>query len=201
MIAMLRGEMVIRDTGRAVLDVQGVGYAVYATERSLVEWSAEEGPLTVHVSTQVSDDAITLYGFATTAERDGFEALLGVSRVGPKVALSCLDGLPLSDLRRAIETDDVAALSKLKGIGKKTAQRLALELKGKLPVTFEPGSTRTATAPRPRGPDPLEAALSRLGYTKSEITAAQRGLAEAGVAEDAPVAERLRQALKHLYKS
>jgi Holliday junction DNA helicase RuvA len=202
MIALLRGAIVHRGVGEAVIDVQGVGYRIRTTERALHLWaSAPDEDATAHVSTQVSQDAIALYGFNKIDERDAFEVLLGVSGVGPKAALACLDGLDLGKLRRAIETDDIATLMRVKGIGKKTAQRLALELKGKVPASFAPDETTTSTPVRPSaGPDPLGMALTRLGYNKGEIDTATRAVAESGIAPDAPVAERLRAALKLLYR-
>ena len=153
MIARLVGGLVHHQGGRAVIDVGGVGYEVFATSRSLTSWAGSD-TVEVHVSTQVREDAITLYGFESTRDREVFLALLGVSGVGPKVALSALDALPTDALHRAVEGDDVATLSQIPGVGKKTAQRLALELKGKLPGDFTaPVGARAAGAP-PRSPAP-----------------------------------------------
>lgn len=199
MIALLRGTVVQRESGRAVVDVNGVGYEVFAPNRAIEAWGL--GDVVVHVSTQVREDAITLYGFSSPLDRQAFQVLMSVSGVGPKLALACLDGLALGDLAMAIEKDDVTTLSRVPGVGKKTAQRLALELKGKLPVAFVPSATGSAQAPAKASADGMfVGALEKLGYTASEIAGVQRKLVERGVATDAPIGERIRQALALLYR-
>ena len=201
MIAMLRGELLSVEGNQAIIDVQGVGYEIWATNRDLLQWGGAEAPLTVYVSTQVREDAITLYAFTDMQHRRGFEVMMSVSGVGPKVALSALDAMELSTLRTAIETDDLRSLTAISGVGKKTAQRIALELKGKLPVGFTPsGAARTPIVAPTNSPDPLELALQRLGYNKTEIERTRQRLIAAGVPEDAPVAQRLKAALSTLYK-
>jgi len=195
MIGRLVGTLVDFDGNRGIVDVHGVGWEVFATSRALAAWSAEAGPVTVHVSTQVREDAITLYGFPTPVERQAFTVLLGVSGVGPKLALACLEALSVDALARAAESDDVVALGRISGVGKKTAQRLALELKGKLPVVFVPGAP--ARVPARPAHDPLALALAQLDYGRAEIDRAigvveQRGLG--GAALD----ERLRAAIQIL---
>lgn len=192
MIARLDGKLVARDGTRAILDVNGVGYEVFAPTRALEAWAAEDR-VTVHVSTQVREDAITLFGFQSDVERKAFLVLLGVSGFGPKMALSTLDALEVQALHRAVETDDLATLGRVPGVGAKKAQRLALELKGKLPVTFEVAS-RARTKPA----DPLPLALAQLDYGKTEIDRALQGLAAEGIAADAPLDQRLKAALRVL---
>jgi len=202
MIARLYGTLVETDGNQAILDVNGVGYEIWATSRDLLQWGTGDDPLTVYVSTQVREDSITLYGFPDLLHRKGFDVMLSVSGVGPKVALSALDAMDLSMLRTAVETDDVRTLTSINGVGKKTAQRIALELKGKLPVGFTaPGTTPQSPAVvKRRATDPLELALERLGYNKSEIERTRTRLLAAGVPEDAPVAQRLKAALTNLYQ-
>lgn len=202
MIARLYGTLVETDGNQAILDVNGVGYEIWATSRDLLKWNAETEPLTIYISTQVREDSITLYGFPDLVHRKGFDIMLSVSGVGPKVALSALDAMDMSTLRTAVETDDVRTLTSISGVGKKTAQRIALELKGKLPVGFSaPGASPQApTVAKPRTVDPLELALERLGYNKTEIERTRTRLLAAGVPEDAPVAQRLKAALSNLYQ-
>lgn len=201
MIGLLRGGVLHREGSRALVDVQGVGYAVSATARDLDRWEGEE-QATVFVSTQVREDSITLYGFASPEDQRAFEILLGVSGVGPKLALAALDTLALSELRRAIEADDIRTLQSISGVGKRTAQRMALDLKGKLPAPFGPtatqGTASSAGAAPLAGPDAFAMALEKLGYGKAEIEAA-RGRVEAAGLSEAPVGERLRVALKTAY--
>lgn len=194
MIAMLRGSLVHAGGNRGIVDVGGVGYEVFATGGALERWGAASEAVTVHVSTQVREDAIALYGFESDRERVGFLALLAVSGVGPKMALAALDALGVDGLAAAVASDDVRSLSGIPGVGKKTAQRLALELKGKLPAGPVHVGARTAVKVAPD--DPLPLALARLGYTKSEIDRLLAALVDAGVPADADVGERLRAALK-----
>jgi len=201
MIARLRGTMVHREPQRMVLDVQDVGYEVFAPQRDLDAWATEDGPITVTICTQVREDAITLYGFARPEDRLAFQRLLAVSGVGPKVALASLDALGLPALTAAVAQDDVRTLTKIAGVGKKLAQRMALELKGKLPLVVgaEPAPA-AAPAPPEAAPDALHLALAKLGYTRTEVNSALRGLKAEGLGPEAPIADRLRRALRLLAK-
>jgi len=190
MIATLRGRVLERGNGRIVLDVQGVGYLLAATS-SAVRLAVPDGEeVTLVTNLQVREDALTLYGFASTAERDLFELLLGVSGVGPKAALSIVSGYAPEQIRRAIITSDHALFTSISGIGRKTAERVVIDLKdkvGALPAE-EPeapsagGSVDEHTAARD--------ALVNLGMTVAEAEAALRG-----IDEELPVGERIRQAL------
>jgi Holliday junction DNA helicase RuvA len=193
LIALLNGKLVAREGTRAILDVNGVGYEVFAPTRALEAWAAEDR-VTVHVSTQVREDAITLFGFPSDLERKAFLVLLGVSGFGPKMALATLDALEVQALHRAVETDDVVTLGRVPGVGAKKAQRLALELKGKLPVSFELPTAKARAKPS----DPLPLALAQLDYGKSEIDRALQGLAAEGIGADAPLEHRLKAALRVL---
>lgn len=197
MIARLVGTLVSRDGGRAVIDVRDVGYAVHAPARALDDWAAEGGPVEIFVSTDVREDAIVLYGFQTDRDRVAFERLRLVDGVGPKVALAVLDALGLDALAAAVAADDLRALSLAPGVGKKLAQRLALELKGKLPASFAP-LPAPAAAPAEAGPDLFALALARLGYARAEITRARERLLADGLGEDAAVADRVKAALQIL---
>ena len=194
MIGSLTGAVGSRDGNVAIVDVQGVGYEVIATNRSLDAWVSSDGPVTIIVSTQVREDAITLYGFESVAERRAFRVLIGVNKVGAKLAMAALDSLGLAALVQAVESEDVTALCRISGVGKRTAQRLAMELKGKLPAgDFGPVASAPAMS---SGPDAFSMALQRLGWSKMEIEAARVRVAEAGLGEDAPVGQRVRIALQ-----
>jgi Holliday junction DNA helicase RuvA len=164
-----------------VLDVGGVGYLVQATPRALRR--AEAGAeTTVETYLHVREDALQLYGFADADERELFEHLLSVQGVGPKVALAIVSGSPPAELRRAIALEDTARFEAIPGIGRKTAQRVVLELKEKL------GSAAAAAEPKEFG---ARDALVELGFTVLE---AERALAD--VDQELPVEERVRQALR-----
>jgi Holliday junction DNA helicase RuvA len=130
MIARLRGKPVARTAEGLVLDVGGVGYLVAATPGAMRDSAADE--ITVHTYLHVREDALQLYGFADAAERELFVQLLSVNGVGPKVALAIVSGSPSAELRRAIVLEDTARFQAIPGIGKKTAERIVLELKEKM---------------------------------------------------------------------
>jgi Holliday junction DNA helicase RuvA len=200
-IARLVGTLVARDANRAIVDVNDVGYAVHGPLRDVEAWAHAEEPVEIWVHTDVREDAITLYGFSTDTDRVTFERLRAVNGVGPKIALAVLDAVGLEGLARAVASSDTAALTQVSGIGKKLAQRLVLELQGKLPVGFDPDVAAAAATGRPaRGhrDDQLDLALARLGYTRTEIVRAHRALEDEGIAAEAPVADRLRVALRIL---
>ena len=177
MIARLRGRIAGRAGAGLIVDVNGVGYLVHATPsvRRL-----GEGEVTVEIHTVVREDALQLYGFATAEERELFELLLGVSGVGPKVALAILSGSSPPELRRAIARDDVKRFQAIPGVGLKTAQRVVLELKA-------------AVAEAATADEDLRArdALVELGWS---VVDAERALAD--VDPDLSVEEQVRAALR-----
>jgi len=183
-IARLRGRPVVRRPEGLVLDVNGVGYLVAATTRAL-RLAEGDGEVSLEIHTHVREDALQLYGFADAAERELFEQLLSVSGIGPKVALSIVSGSTPAELRRAIVLEDTARFEAIPGIGKKTAQRVVLELREKVGSADIP-------APDTR-PDGLVArdALVELGYS---VVDAERALAD--VDPDLSAEERVRVALK-----
>src|ERR671932_2136406 len=134
MISRLRGEVVGRSGETVVLDVAGVGYAVTATHRALKK-SASKGEVALETYLHVREDVLQLYGFADADERELFGHLLSVNGVGPKVALAIVSGSTPDELRRAIALEDTARFEAIPGIGKKTAQRVVMELKEKLGET------------------------------------------------------------------
>jgi Holliday junction DNA helicase RuvA len=182
-IARLRGTPVARRPDGLVVDVNGVGYLIAATS-SVLRRADGEGEVTLEIHTHVREDALQLYGFADAAERELFEQLLSVSGIGPKVALAIVSGSSPNDLRRAIVLEDTARFEAIPGIGKKTAQRVVLELKEKV-GTIEQATT--GGAPHLVARD----ALVELGWSLPE---AERALA--GVDPDLPAEERVRLALR-----
>ena len=184
MISRLRGTAVARSGERLVLDVGGVGYALNATPSAL-RLAGGGGEVTLETYLHVREDALQLFGFGEPAERELFEHLLAVSGVGPKVALAIVSGSPPADLRRAIALEDTARFEAIPGIGKKTAQRVVLELKEKLGSVEEPVpiSGKTQFVARE--------ALVELGWSIAE---AEEALAATD--PDLPPEERVRQALR-----
>jgi Holliday junction DNA helicase RuvA len=183
MIARLRGKPVARTAEGLVLDVGGVGYLVAATTGALrkADGAAE---VTVDTYLHVREDVLQLYGFADAAERELFVQLLSVNGVGPKVALAILSSATPADLRRAIAREDAARFQAIPGIGKKTAERIVLELKEKLGTVVE-------AAPAAAGDLLARDALVELGWSVAD---AERALA--AVDPELPVEEQVRLALR-----
>ena len=192
MIALLRGVVAQRELATAIIDVNGVGYLVQIPSNVSSEL-ADGDDVVLHISTAVREDAITLFGFLSPADRATFEMLREVNGVGPRTALGILSQMSRANLHRAISNEEIAVLTKLKGLGKKTAERLCLELKNKIPQTFTP----TTVAGRQAESDPLPIALAQLDYRKSEIDRAVNSV-EVPSASDAPVGARLQAALRVL---
>lgn len=177
MIARLRGRIAGRAGPGLIVDVGGVGYLVHATPSVQ---RLGDGDVTVEVHTVVREDALQLYGFATSEERELFELLLGVSGVGPKVALAILSGSTPAELRRAIAREDVRRFQAIPGIGLKTAQRVVLELKAAVADATAAGEDLGARD-----------ALVELGWS---VVDAERALAD--VDPGLPVEEQVRAALR-----
>jgi Holliday junction DNA helicase RuvA len=186
-IARLRGMPAGRSADGLLLDVNGVGYLVAATP-GVLQRAEEGGEITVDTFLHVREDALQLYGFVDGAERELFLQLLTVGGIGPKVALAVVSGSPTAELRRAIVLEDHARFQVIPGIGKKTAERIVLELKEKvtIPDAIAPDDGAGAGA----GPVAREA-LVELGYSVLE---AEQMLA--GVDPELPPAERVRLALR-----
>src|SRR5919197_6261435 len=186
MISRLRGSPAGRTPEGLVVDVAGVGYLVAATPSVL---RRADGARKVIVETylHVREDALQLYGFADADERDLFVRLLGVSGIGPKVALAVVSSGPANELRRAITLDDPARFQVIPGIGKKTAERIVLELKGSIADAVEPGRGGASVELVARD------ALVELGFS---VVEAERALAtvDAGLPPEERVREALRQA-------
>ena len=185
MIARLRGTAIGSTAEGLLLDVNGVGYLVAATPSALRKADAG-GEITVETYLHVREDALQLYGFADRAERELFTQLLTVNGVGPKVALAIVSGSPAEELRRAIVREDAARFQAIPGIGKKTAERIVLELKEKLATTVT-----LAVADASDGHAVARDALVELGYSPAD---AERALAQTDA--DAAPEERVRQALR-----
>ena len=187
MIARLRGRPAGRTAEGLVLDVNGVGYLVAATP-SVLRRAGAGSELTVETYLHVREDALQLYGFADAGERELFQHLLTVSGVGPKVALAVVWGSPAPELRRAIAHGDHARFQAIPGIGRKTAERIVLELKEKLGADTEPSLAAVGELP---GHLVARDALVELGYSVADAE-----LALADVDPALPAEERVRLALR-----
>lgn len=198
MIALLTGSVESLDADRCVIDVNGVGYLVHASTRTLAVLPAPPAPARLRIDTQVREDAITLFGFADSAEQDWFRLLTTVQGVGGRVALAILSALSPADLVRAIQGGDRGALTRAAGVGAKLAARLLTELReraGAMPSA--PGFTPALAAPAVTVEADALSALVNLGYRRPEAqTALGRVLERLG--DSAPLDAVIRDALKDL---
>ena len=189
MIGRLRGSIAAKSGEGVVLDVNGVGYEIAVTPGTLAELPGVGEEAVLHTHLHVREDQLALFGFSTAERRDLFRLLLGLSGVGPKVAAAMLATMEPEELRRAVAADDIAALTAVPGIGKRTAQKLMLELKARLEVLDD-----EVTAPS-SAPSDVREALAGLGYGSDEIREAMRELPV-----DVPVEDLLRLSLQELGK-
>lgn len=189
MIGRLHGKLLEKNPPQILIDVSGVGYEVDVPMSTFCNLPKVGGELTLHTHFVVREDAELLYGFATLAERAVFRALIKISGVGPKIALALLSGITVDQLKDAVDRGETGLLTKVPGIGKKTAERLVLELKGKLAGT----GAATAAVPTSGARADVAAALIALGYSEREAAAATKKLPE-----DCTVNDGLRLALKSL---
>ena len=203
MIAALRGMVTEKSLNEAILDVNGVGYRVAFSLLTLARLPEEGQTVQVRIRTVVREDALELYGFMTRSEEELFLLLTSVSHVGPKLALNVLSGLEMKDLAEAIAKGDVARLTKIRGVGKKTAERLVLELKEKV-KTIVAGVRTEAALPGDAAASGAQAdlvsALLNLGYKQAQAEKAADGAAER-LGTEAPFEALFREALKGLRTS
>ena len=198
MIASLRGVLAERGTGSCVLEVAGVGYLVHVSAHTLETLPGRGQPVFVLTRQVVREDAVTLFGFAEPEELKLFDLLIGVSGVGPRLALALLSGLRPHALTRAIREEQIGALVAVPGIGRKTAERLVVELRDKLEAPF--GTPREGgVLPRSERHQDAVAALTRLGYTAAQAQSAVRQVGE-GAAE-LSLEDLVRKALATLGKA
>ena len=194
MIALLRGQLLEKHPSRLIVDVHGVGYDVQVPVSTFYQAGDTGGSVTLRIHTHVREDQIALFGFATALEHDLFERLIAVNGIGPKLALSVLSGIESADFVRAVEQGDVTRLTRIPGVGRKTAERMTLELRDRLPKLDAAAPVAAPEAGGPRGD--VASALVNLGYQRP---AADKAI-EAAL-KDAPAAgfeDLLRRALRHL---
>ncbi|HJQ61968.1 MAG TPA: Holliday junction branch migration protein RuvA [Burkholderiales bacterium] len=192
MIGRLSGRLLAKHPPQIVIDVQGVGYELDVPMSTLYQLPATGAEVTLLTHLMVREDAHQLYGFATEAERAAFRQLLRISGVGARTALAVLSGMSVADLQQAVSAQDSGRLTKIPGIGKKTAERLMLELRDKLALA---GVTAPIAGAADAGSDVVNALLA-LGYNEREAAWAIKQLAA-----DTNVTDGIRQALKLLSRS
>ena len=199
MIGRLTGRLVDCEPGSAVLDVGGVGYELRIPLSTYYRLSARPDPAILFVHTHVREDALALFGFATREERAAFERLISISGVGPRMALAVLSGIGVEELSRAVAEGDRGRLERIPGIGRKTAERILLELKDKAEAGRPERAARPALSPEGGLREDAVSALVNLGYAPDAARrAVEQAAGEAG--EGGELGGLLRAALRRLVR-
>jgi Holliday junction DNA helicase RuvA len=181
MIAHLRGKLIARHPNQVIVDTSGVGYDVTISVPTFSELPAAGSEIALHIHTHVREDQIALYGFLRPEEKQLFEKLLTVSGIGPKLAITLLSGMPADDMITAIRGNDIARLTKVPGIGRKTAERMVVELRDKLPT---PGLEPKQVIPTLSAiEEDVLSALENLGYQRPAAEKALQQAAKNGFQE------------------
>jgi len=201
MIAHLRGRLLSKHPNQVVVETAGVGYEVNISVPTFSDLPANGSEVALHIHTHVREDLIALYGFLRVAEKQLFEKLITVSGIGPKLAITILSGMAADEMVRAIRGNDLTRLTRIPGIGKKTAERMVLELRDKLPEVA--GSSMPAVPAMSAIEEDVLSALVNLGYQRAAAEKALAGVIKNG-AKDARTSgsfeEMFRQALAGLSK-
>lgn len=200
MIALISGTLALREADTIVVDAHGVGYELSVSSRTLESLPPLETPVRLHVLTVVREDAFTLYGFGSRSEKALFVALTSVTGIGPRVALNALGALRPGDLRQALMRGDTTALSRISGVGKKTAQRMVLELADKVAgIDLEAGNEPTLATTGPVAVTPtavaadIHSAILNLGYPEKRAEQVVKEL-DSRIREGEPLDALLRAA-------
>jgi Holliday junction DNA helicase RuvA len=198
MIAHLQGRLLEKHPNRVIVDVGGVGYEVHVPLSTFYGLGEPGAGISLRIHTHVREDALALYGFATLLELQIFERLIATSGIGPKLALAVLSGIEPAELVAAVRHGDVARLTAIPGVGKKTAERIGLELKDRLPDLLPPGDAAGSAASQAAGSlrGDLLSALVNLGYHRPLAERAVEAALRTG--GDRSFEETLKQALREL---
>jgi Holliday junction DNA helicase RuvA len=178
MIAHLRGKLLVKHPNRAIVEASGVGYDVTISVPTFSELPAVGSEVALHIHTHVREDLIALYGFLRPAEKQLFEKLITVSGIGPKLAITILSGMAADEMVGAIRGNDVARLTRIPGIGKKTAERMVLELRDKLPA--QGVGEAPAVAAMTAAEEDVLSALTNLGYQRAAAEKAVSAVTRTG---------------------
>ena len=196
MIAFLRGRLLEKRPNRIIVEVQGVGYDVHVPLSTFYQVGEPGAEVAVRIHTHVREDALALFGFATALELQIFERLIAINGIGPKLAIGVLSGIEPLDLIRAVRNGDIGRLTAIPGVGKKTAERIGLELKDRLPAVAAADLQPEAAAPHDGIRGDVLSALVNLGYQAGH---AEKAIDRACRALENPTFEQaLKQALREL---
>ncbi|MGB3916132.1 MAG: Holliday junction branch migration protein RuvA [Thiothrix litoralis] len=200
MIGLLRGKLLIKQPPDLMLDVNGVGYEVQASMTTFYDLPELHAEVTLYTHFVVREDAQLLYGFSSQTERELFRHLLKVNGVGPKMALAIVSGMNPIEFNQVIHAADIARLSRIPGVGKKTAERLVIELRDRLPKSDASGSNVDTSiavqAPRVSASDEAVNALLALGYKPAQASQMIAAYEDQGLSVEDMIRQALRASLK-----
>jgi Holliday junction DNA helicase RuvA len=201
MIAFLRGRVLDKHPNKLIVDVHGVGYEVHVPLSTYYDIGEEGADVSLRVHTHVREDALQLYGFLTALEQQVFERLIGISGIGPRLAIGVLSGIEPRELIAAVQRADVARLTAIPGIGRKTAERIVLELKDRLQqfAGAPPEAAAAPASPADRLRDDLVSALVNLGYHRPQAEKTVESTLKSG--GDLGFEQALRRVLKDLMRA
>ncbi len=201
MIAFLRGRVLDKHPNKLIVDVHGVGYEVHVPLSTYYDIGEEGADVSLRVHTHVREDALQLYGFLTGLEQQVFERLIGISGIGPRLAIGVLSGIEPRELIAAVQRADVARLTAIPGIGRKTAERIVLELKDRLQqfAGAPPEAAAAPASPADRLRDDLVSALVNLGYHRPQAEKTVESTLKSG--GDLGFEQALRRVLKDLMRA
>lgn len=197
MIAQLSGTLVFKSPQQLIIDVNGVGYRVLVSLTSFAALPETGGPVTIHTHTHLREDHLVLFGFTSLEEKSVFQKLIAVSGVGPKIALTILSGIPARELAEAISLENTSRLQSIPGVGKKTAERIIIELKDKLMKEFPRAESQAGASQSNRFYDDVLSALMNLGYQRSQ---AEKAMQRIPWSEVETIQNAIRRTLKELAK-
>ncbi|MDI6802361.1 MAG: Holliday junction branch migration protein RuvA [Bacteroidota bacterium] len=198
MLSYLTGKLTYKTPTEIVIDVNGVGYSLNISLTTYEQLSSANDQVKVFTYLHVREDALLLFGFSSESEREMFKLLISVSGIGPKIAQGMLSGMTADELKSAIQTGDIAALTSLQGVGRKTAERLLLELRDKIGKAEIELPSFPATSPQIKTRNDALNALISLGYNRNTAENAIREVLKEN--KDLSVEELIRQALRHTSK-
>jgi len=194
-IANLRGRLLEKQPNRLIVDVQGVGYEVYVPLSTFYDAGEPGTDISLRIHTHVREETLSLFGFGTARELEIFERLIAVSGIGPKLALAVLSGIEPAELVRAVRVNDVGRLTRIPGVGKKTAERIVLELKDRLPAIADAEVAEGASPQEDQIRTDVLSALVNLGYHRP---LAEKAVDRAVSSGDGSFEKTLKQALREL---
>jgi len=200
MISHLRGKLVQKNPTEIVIDVNGVGYLVNIPLSTFEKIDKLDGEVHILTYLHVREDAMVLFGFATEAEREIFRMLISISGIGPKIAQGILSGISTNDLREAVLINNIDAMTSISGVGRKTAERIILELKNKLGKLEVAESPVTPTSRQLKARSEAVIALMSLGFNRSSAEQAVRTVLNESTSKDLSVEELIKRALHHSAK-